>query len=231
MKCSACPNERLFARGLCQACYYRQRRNGTTERKNAINSGACSHPGCDRQAFSKNLCSAHYHRAKHPLWRTWSTVRSRASGAYPKAWDRFEGFLADVGERPSPQHQLRRKCQDKPWSKDNFKWLEPLGRGTQEEMRTYQWRWHLKNRYGITQADVDAMLAAQDGKCAGCLCDLATASKVCVDHDHITRKVRGLLCDPCNKSIGQLNDKSATLRRLADYLDHHQSVATAAAAE
>lgn len=52
--------------------------------------------------------------------------------------------------------------------------------------RTY----HLKRRYGITAAEADAMLEAQDGVCA--ICRAAPAAHV--DHDHVTGAVRALLC-------------------------------------
>lgn len=221
MPCSACPKEKVFSRGLCQACYYRQRRNGTTTRKNVVNSGACSHPECDRHSFSKNLCSLHYHRAQHPLYGTWQTMRSRAQGAYPEHWDRFESFLADVGERPGPKHMFRRPDPSKPWSKINMVWREPVGVKWKGNITAYQWVWHLKNRYGITPEQVEQMAKDQDGRCACCPVELVKAKKVCVDHDHVTRQVRGLLCDACNKAIGLMNDEPARLRAAAVYLELH----------
>ena len=68
-------------------------------------------------------------------------------------------------------------------------------------------------RYGISPEDISALRKAQGGKCPGCQRDLTTV-KECVDHDHVTGKVRGLLCNRCNTILGLVNYDPATLRRL-----------------
>ena len=50
----------------------------------------------------------------------------------------------------------------------------------------------LKHRYGLSWEDYQAMLARQDGKCAICKCEFTDTPSV--DHCHLTRKVRRLLC-------------------------------------
>jgi hypothetical protein len=62
---------------------------------------------------------------------------------------------------------------------------------------------NLKQKYGITQNDYDKMLNLQNNKCAICSRDMGQCGKIfCVDHNHTTGKVRGLLCDPCNYGLG-----------------------------
>jgi len=41
---------------------------------------------------------------------------------------------------------------------------------------------------------------------------------MCVDHDHVTLKVRGILCNKCNFAIGQLDDKISLLENAIIYL-------------
>ena len=52
----------------------------------------------------------------------------------------------------------------------------------------------IKNRYGLLWEDYQVLVEKQAGKCA--LCGLE--KKMEIDHDHVTKRVRGLLCHKCN---------------------------------
>ncbi len=75
--------------------------------------------------------------------------------------------------------------------------------------------YHLRRRYGITSADYDAMVEAQDGLCALC----RERPPEHVDHDHVTGTVRGLLCSCCNQGLGNFRDSVAALRAAVVYLE------------
>jgi len=75
--------------------------------------------------------------------------------------------------------------------------------------------YHLRRRYGITAADYDALVETQGGVCALC----QTREPQHVDHDHVTGKVRGVLCSCCNQGLGNFRDDVASLRAAADYLE------------
>jgi hypothetical protein len=74
---------------------------------------------------------------------------------------------------------------------------------------------HLRTAYGLSLAEREEMLLAQQGVCAICLTEPAAH----VDHDHVTGAIRGLLCFRCNAALGQFGDNAVTLRRAADYLE------------
>ena len=78
----------------------------------------------------------------------------------------------------------------------------------------------LERLYGITLAEYDRMYEEQNGVCK--ICHLPQESKrntrLCVDHNHTTGEVRGLLCDSCNRAIGLLKDDPRLLDRAAEYL-------------
>jgi len=80
---------------------------------------------------------------------------------------------------------------------------------------------HYVKEYNITLADYDAMYEEQKGKCAICGSTNPKTPKngrFCVDHDHVTGKVRGLLCSSCNRGIGLLQDDYEIILNAYKYL-------------
>ena len=91
------------------------------------------------------------------------------------------------------------------------------GKATYQRLYGGTREYHLRRRYGLTSADVDAMIEAQGGTCAVC-----PGKPEHVDHDHKTGKVRGILCFNCNQALGNARDDPKTLRGLARYLEMHR---------
>jgi Recombination endonuclease VII len=77
-------------------------------------------------------------------------------------------------------------------------------------------RGHLKRRFGISAAEYDALLAQQGGACA--ICRRRSKYRLCVDHCHLTGRIRGLLCYSCNLALGHLKDDQASLVAALAYL-------------
>lgn len=79
----------------------------------------------------------------------------------------------------------------------------------------------LKKTYGITVDDYNTLLREQNGVCALCheFVLRANTNFLCVDHNHTTGKVRGLLCYLCNSSIGHFGDDAQQLRAAAEYVE------------
>jgi Autographiviridae endonuclease VII len=77
--------------------------------------------------------------------------------------------------------------------------------------------------FGVCNVKYAEMLELQNGVCAICECKLESSryTKLTVDHDHKTGKVRGLLCTACNTAIGLLKDSQVRLRSAIIYLSKH----------
>lgn len=95
---------------------------------------------------------------------------------------------------------------------------------SKEQRRKWQRSYNLRAKYGISVEEYDQMLRDQDSACAICMrSELEPGSplKLVVDHDHETGKVRGLLCDFCNRALGVLGDRleSPMFQRVLRYLE------------
>ena len=75
------------------------------------------------------------------------------------------------------------------------------------------------NTYGLTERDYQALLYAQDGQCAACGSRPEHEWELVVDHDHAAGRVRGLLCNKCNLTLGQAGEDHDRLIGLAAYLE------------
>lgn len=71
-------------------------------------------------------------------------------------------------------------------------------------------------KYGITLEQYEALRMRQDYKCGICKKETKVLA---VDHCHVTGKVRGLLCKPCNSGIGFLNDDIDLIKSALEYLN------------
>jgi hypothetical protein len=68
-------------------------------------------------------------------------------------------------------------------------------------------------RYGLTLPEFHALVARG-------ACDICKRSdrRLCVDHCHETKRVRGLLCENCNLGLGSFDDDTVRLQKAEAYL-------------
>lgn len=92
----------------------------------------------------------------------------------------------------------------------------------------------LKHLYGLTLKQFNAMIEAQQGVCACCgevpqetvRSNQTNTSGWSVDHDHACcpgkvscgKCVRALLCDPCNRALGVINESPVKAAGLVSYI-------------
>ena len=72
--------------------------------------------------------------------------------------------------------------------------------------------------YNITIEQYDDMAKSQDYLCKICNQSCTLHARLCVDHDHKTSQVRGLLCNACNTGLGHFKDDVETIERAIAYL-------------
>lgn len=109
------------------------------------------------------------------------------------------------------------KCRALFWvHKKNGKIIVPVENKVPREFRGKIAR--LK-RLKMSFLDFEKMLDKCFYRCQGCNKPIDKKS-ACVDHDHETGRVRGLLCSHCNFMLGHAYDNKSILRQLMAYLDY-----------
>lgn len=114
------------------------------------------------------------------------------------------------------------------YRKQNKGRLQEYNRTKRDSVANYEThgrKHHLRRKYGITVSEYNRLLALQEGKCAICKTDCPGKGKrhFHVDHDHLSGKVRGLLCVKCNMGLGSFDDNQALLWAAAFYVNENRA--------
>ena len=89
-----------------------------------------------------------------------------------------------------------------------------------EKIWLYKRAYELQSKYGITVEQYAGLFESQGGSCAICGFSWQFGSRLLhVDHDHATGKIRGLLCDGCNHTLGLLLDSPTLCEIAGAYLE------------
>lgn len=81
----------------------------------------------------------------------------------------------------------------------------------------------LRKNFGLSREDFEHLVDEHAGRCAICFRQPTgmPGDHLSVDHNHVTGKIRGLLCTSCNLLLGSCKDSVDTLRYAMDYLVMH----------
>lgn len=104
--------------------------------------------------------------------------------------------------------KAKARVRAKQWRSDN-----------PERSRTHGTNRHYQSKWGLTIEQVDQMIAAQGGVCRICRKPDPREIRLCIDHDHGTGQIRGLLCTHCNwRLLGGTGDDPEFYERVVQYL-------------
>lgn len=135
-------------------------------------------------------------------------------------------------------YKNKERCKE-----NHRKWIENNKERYKEISKNYKkthkrWYYFIKRKqmlkiiYGITLEEYDNKLKEQNYVCKICGCKETVIRKIagrkmirplCIDHDHKTKKIRGLLCDGCNRMLGRSRDNTFILSNAIKYLRKYRS--------
>jgi hypothetical protein len=133
------------------------------------------------------------------------------------------GYCLDCGLKPESEFNkdkrntngLKHRCRT--CSHDHY--ADTQKDNNKLSMRTR----NLRVKFDLTETEYQQLLKSQQGVCA--ICGQPETKilrgfllQLCVDHDHDTGVIRGLLCNACNVGLGYFKDKIDSLSQAIVYL-------------
>jgi hypothetical protein len=118
--------------------------------------------------------------------------------------------FSDFGKDKRTKDNLNRNCK-KCATAYSIDWWKR----NKDKKRNYNYL----REYNITLDNVNALIIKQNNCCAICNNVFKNSVDTCVDHCHNTKKVRGLLCNHCNRAIGLFRESVKTMQNAINYLN------------
>ena len=134
---------------------------------------------------------------------------------------------------PIEIQKQKRKAYRKEWTEKNKDKLREQGRlwdaKNRDRVNEVARLGYKKNRhnilarrrrklYGIDTIKYDKL----NNKHICPVCKRISNKNLSIDHNHLTGKIRGFICNNCNVALGRVNDSALILRELAKYLDEYK---------
>ena len=135
----------------------------------------------------------------------------------------IKGSAKSIEDRRTQKKEYMRVWRDThPEHVEKYRvWAKSHYKGNNTRYVKYARRDALKRKYGISIEDYDTLLIKQDGLCAICS-NPPGKYRLVVDHNHITKQIRALLCHNCNAALGLMKEMPERLRSAALYVESWQ---------
>lgn len=202
--------EEAIAQGYCNYHYNNKRLNGEFKKLKTI----CVVGSCNRLAVHRGYCQKHYYSKlrKKEIQKVlikWS--EDEIAFLFKNFKDKGIKFVAKrLGRSYDAVRHKAAKLKIKVEKKSALCKMpgctnKALFRKFCEKCRS------LKDKHDITTICYNSLLSFQKDQCGICLKTESRQQnnkiqRLCVDHNHTTKEIRGLLCYNCNSGLGLLGD-------------------------
>jgi len=142
-------------------------------------------------------------------------------------------FAVAIGAAPSrrprqDKNATTRRCSQCGTTKPRTEFAEHVDRHSNYLCSLCHWVKMTSCKFKISEVKLLAMVRKQKGRCAICRrAEVTPASRVsrrrrnlCLDHNHVTGKIRQLLCSRCNKGIGLFKEDIRRMLAAIEYLQN-----------
>lgn len=125
---------------------------------------------------------------------------------------------AQYGKQYRQGHKERLVIYRAEYRKRNREKMVEYQKAHKKDKREY----YFQRNHGLGLKDVLEMFDGQGGRCSICKKQMnmvgRNGDRAHVDHNHITGKNRGLICDNCNRGLGFFHDNIQSLKFAINYL-------------
>lgn len=80
----------------------------------------------------------------------------------------------------------------------------------------------LWTKYRLTPEKEQQMIAEQDSCCKICRRHISIVGRLVPDHNHKTKRVRSMLCNGCNRGLGQFEENVQRMENAIAYIQEDQ---------
>ncbi len=89
--------------------------------------------------------------------------------------------------------------------------------------KEYRRKIRFKHLYGLSWKQLELLEKESENKCSICgsLGGNTTFTRLVLDHNHKTNKVRKFLCQSCNKGLGNFKDNIEIMKNAIKYLEEN----------
>ena len=141
-----------------------------------------------------------------------------------------EKILSEFYKNKGYKDGLYSECKDchhergKKWRSNEQNRLKALEVSKQwylknpERHRVASLKSHLKKKYNMTIEEFEALKKEQGNRCLICKKVFILSSQTHIDHDHLTKEVRGILCTRCNFIVGMVEKESDIVMKAVKYV-------------
>lgn len=138
---------------------------------------------------------------------------------------KLDEFFADKSHS-SGKYSICKSCKKEAtykWRNENRSHYNKVARQWRKKNPLNCRGFNLKKKFGITYQEYENILKSQNNGCKICGSTHQYKKALAVDHCHKTGKIRAILCDNCNKGLGNFQDSPALLEKAIEYLKSHKS--------
>lgn len=133
--------------------------------------------------------------------------------------DRDKQYKKEYYHKNKERLKKYNKDHNKEYYQKNKEVIKRKKREYKQNNKEYIEERRCKKTYNLTFEEIDQILITQNHKCLICGKSLME-TKRCIDHDHKTGKIRGILCDMCNTGLGHFYDNPEFLRKTVLYIEN-----------